>query len=252
MKYPKKVGRGEVIPYYDVAVLGDTACGKSSIIERLVSGTFTQTYTPTAAEVYIKTIEADDSDDGGRRLACLQIFDTAGGFEFPMILKLTIKKCQAFIVVYSVGSRKSLEMAEKQLKVIGEIKGRLTPCLLVGNKKDLDYTKEREVSFDMGLQTAVMYGCSFIECSPTINFNIKEVFISIVNKIQHIDCLKYQLYMEERERMKARKSEKKPHRRSSLTSLKSFFMNTISSSNRDKDDSLESLDFDLSDDDFRS
>ena len=59
MRNPKKL-RGEIIPYYDVAVLGDTACGKSSIVERLISGSFTQTYTPTAAEVYIKTIEDDD------------------------------------------------------------------------------------------------------------------------------------------------------------------------------------------------
>ena len=112
----RKKLRGEIIPYYDVAVLGDTACGKSSIVERLISGSFTQTYTPTAAEVYIKTIE--DDDDRYKRLACLQIFDTAGGFEFPMILKLTIKKCQAFIIVYSVGSLKSLEMAKRQLMEI--------------------------------------------------------------------------------------------------------------------------------------
>ena len=251
MKNPKKL-RGEVIPYYDVAVLGDTACGKSSIIERLISGSFTQTYRPTAAEVYIKTIENDDRD---KRLACLQIFDTAGGFEFPMILKLTIKKCQAFIVVYSVGSQKSLEMAKKQLREISEIKGRLTPCLLVGNKKDLDYTKEREVSFDMGLQTAVMYGCSFIETSPKINWNIKEVFRSMIKKIQHVDCLKYQLYMQECEKLtRSRKSEKKPRRRSSLTSIKSFLINNSSNSSKsrtinDKDDSsLDSCE--LSDDDF--
>ena len=253
MRNPKKL-RGEIIPYYDVAVLGETACGKSSIVERLISGSFTQTYTPTAAEVYIKTIE--DDDDRYKRLACLQIFDTAGGFEFPMILKLTIKKCQAFIIVYSVGSLKSLEMAKRQLTEISEIKGRLTPCLLVGNKKDLDYTKEREVSFDMGLQTAVRYSCSFIECSPKINWNIKEVFRSMIKKIQHVDCLRYQLYMQECERMtRSRKSEKKPRRRSSLTSIKSFIMN-ISSTNssnhhRTSDSSTESLDsYEVSDDEF--
>ena len=59
-----KAIKGEVIPYYDVAVLGDTACGKSSIVERLISGSFTQTYIPTAAENYMTTLH-----DGNR--SCL-------------------------------------------------------------------------------------------------------------------------------------------------------------------------------------
>ncbi|XP_066927818.1 ras-related protein Rap-2b-like [Clytia hemisphaerica] len=223
----KRRSRGDVIPYYDVAVLGETACGKSSIIEQLVNGSFTQTYTPTAAEVHMKTIRVD-----GRAIACLQLFDTAGGFEFPMVLKLTIKRCQAFIVTYSVGSIRSLKIAKQQLNLINEIKGRLTPCLLVGNKRDLDYTQEREVSFDMGLQTAVAHECAFIECSSKINFYVEEVFISMVRKIEHVANVKHQIYLEDL----AKRSDKKERRRSSITSIRSFFVNLSNSFDKDNSD----------------
>lgn len=217
--------KGDIIPYYDVAVLGDTACGKSSIIERLLSGTFTQTYTPTAAEVYMTTLHEDD-----KRVACLQLFDTAGGFEFPMMLRLTIKKCQAFFVVYSVGSTKSLETAKKQLEEIVETKGKYVPRVLVGNKSDLDLTKEREISFDMGLQTAVQYGCAFIETSAKSDIDINMSFLSLVKKIDYTASVKRQRFVEEKLKgLQHQQPTLKPKRKSSISSVKSFLLNLSSS-----------------------
>jgi len=226
--------KGDVIPYYDVAVLGDTASGKSSIIERLLSGTFTQTYTPTAAEVYMTTLCEDD-----KRIACLKLFDTAGGFEFPMMLRLTIKKCQAFFVVYSVGSSKSLEIAKQQLEEITETKGKCVPRVLVGNKSDLEITKEREISFDTGLQTAVQYGCAFIETSAKADVDINMSFLSLVKKIDYTATIKRQRFVEEKLKSTGQQTTSKQKRKSSVSSVKSF-LSSLSSSFSDKDSSSDS------------
>ena len=223
--------KGEVIPYYDVAVLGDKACGKSSIVERLISGSFTQTYTPTAAENYMTTLH-----DGSRRVACLQIFDTAGRFEFPVMLRLTITKCQAFMIVYSVDSEKSLEVAKQKIEEIKNIKGKSVPCVLVGNKKDLK--NQRQVTFETGLQTAVQYGCAFIETSASEDKDIEDAFLSLVKKIEFTAKAKRQMFREQRSLSSSSDKEEKLKRKNSV---KRFIINLSNSFSSDSEDSSDEL-----------
>ena len=196
MRTPKltRSSKASVIPYYEVAVLGDIACGKSSIIERFTSGSFEHTYAPTAAEVYTATLY-----DGDTRKANLQLFDTAGGFEFPVMLRLTITKCQAFIVVYSIDSQKSLQVAKRQIEEIATVKGQNFPCVLVGNKRDLELTGQREVSFEQGLQVAVQHGCSYIETSAKQNEHIIETFQTMVKKVEYTATIKRRIFAEQKD-----------------------------------------------------
>ena len=224
--------KGEVIPYYDVAVLGDKSCGKSSIVERLISGSFTQTYTPTAAENYMTTLH-----DVNRRVACLQIFDTAGRFEFPVMLRLTITKCQAFMIVYSVNSENSLEVAKQKIEEIKNIKGKSVPCVLVGNKKDLE--SQRQITFETGLQTAVQYGCAFIETSALEDQGAEDAFLSLVKKIEFTAKAKRQMFREQRSLSSSSESKEEKLKRKS--SVKRFIFNLSNSfSDRDSSDSEES------------
>ena len=233
MRTPKltRSPKAIAIPHYDVAVLGDTACGKSSIIERLISGAFTQTYTPTAAENYMTTLH-----DGDIRKASLQLFDTAGGFEFPVMLRLTITKCQAFVVVYSIGSRKSLEIAKSQIEEIARVKGQNFPCVLVGNKRDLDLTDEREVSFERGLQTAVQHGCSYIETSAKDNENTLETFQTLVKKIEYTATIKRRIFAEGKGKLFSQQQPKK--------SGVKLFLNTLSNSFGGSNNSLNEIGID--------
>ena len=226
-----KAIKGEVIPYYDVAVLGDTACGKSSIVERLISGSFTQTYTPTAAENYMITLH-----DGNRRIACLQIFDTAGRFEFPVMLRLTITKCQAFMIVYSVDSVESLEVAKQKIEEIKNIKGRSVPCVLVGNKKDLE--NQRQITFEAGLQTAVQYGCAFIETSASEDRDVDDAFLSLVKKIEFTEEAKRQMFREQRSPSEIREEKRKIKRKNSVKRFIINLSNTFSSDSEDSSDEL--------------
>ena len=232
---PKTRGYKKNYSYYDVAVLGDAACGKSSVIERLLSGTFAETYTPTTAEVYMATLHEDD-----RRVACLQLFDTAGGFEFPMMLRLTITKCQAFFVVYSVGSQKSLEVAKRKLEEIASIKGKHFPCVLVGNMSD---STARDVSSDKGLQIAVQYGCAYIETSAKEDVNIEEAFYSLVRRIEFIER-KEQIHQKQNHKQAsafASVASKMKKRKSSvqkfIVNLSNSFSDSNSSDSEDSDSS---------------
>ena len=99
----------------------------------------------------------------------MQITDTAGSHQFPAMQRLSISKGEqkisrhfniylvyifsghAFIMVFSISSRQSLEELKPVLELINEVKGSLEgwPVLLVGNKCDEESGK-RQVSTKTG------------------------------------------------------------------------------------------------------
>lgn len=110
---------------YRVVVFGAGGVGKSSLLLRFVKGTFRDTYIPTVEDTYtqvggsmrrhlrrfrpfsylfsLQVISCDKS------VCTLQITDTTGSHQFPAMQRLSISKGHAFILVYSITSRQSLE-----------------------------------------------------------------------------------------------------------------------------------------------
>ncbi|XP_037535823.1 immunoglobulin superfamily member 21a [Nematolebias whitei] len=66
-------------------------------------GTFRDTYIPTVEDTYRQVISCDKS------VCTLQITDTTGSHQFPAMQRLSISKGHAFILVYSITSKQSLE-----------------------------------------------------------------------------------------------------------------------------------------------
>lgn len=74
-----------------------------------------------------------------KNICTLQITDTTGSHQFPAMQRLSISKGHAFILVYSVSSRQSLEELRPIWELIRELKGpdlSQIPVMLVGNKCD--------------------------------------------------------------------------------------------------------------------
>lgn len=113
--------------------------------------------------------------------------------------RLSISKGHAFILVYSITSRQSLEELRPIWEVIRELKGpdlSNIPIMLVGkylaeiNKKPsiiritgnkCDETENREVDMPVGEAEAQNWGCSFMETSAKTNHNVKELFQQLLN-----------------------------------------------------------------------
>lgn len=72
----------------------------------------------------------------------LEILDTAGIDEFPVMRRLAIARGNAFLIVYAVNDAYSFDIAQKMRQLVVEIKTDLTansiPMVIVANKCDID------------------------------------------------------------------------------------------------------------------
>ncbi|KGL74122.1 GTP-binding protein Di-Ras2 [Tinamus guttatus] len=160
---------------YRVVVFGAGGVGKSSLVLRFVKGTFRESYIPTIEDTYRQVISCDKS------ICTLQITDTTGSHQFPAMQRLSISKGHAFILVYSITSRQSLEELKPIYEQICQIKGDVEsiPIMLVGNKNDEN--QNREVDSNEGEAMAKKWKCAFMETSAKLNHNVKELFQELLN-----------------------------------------------------------------------
>lgn len=161
---------------YRVVVFGAGGVGKSSLVLRFVKGTFRESYIPTVEDTYRQVITCNKNN-----VCTLQITDTTGSHQFPAMQRLNISKGHAFIMVYSITSRQSLEELKPTWDIIHEIKGSLenVPLMLVGNK--CDETESRELTDVEGQEQAKRWGSHFMETSAKTNHNVKELFQELLS-----------------------------------------------------------------------
>ncbi|XP_030631707.1 GTP-binding protein Di-Ras1b [Chanos chanos] len=159
---------------YRVVVFGAGGVGKSSLVLRFVKGTFRDTYIPTVEDTYRQVISCDKS------VCTLQITDTTGSHQFPAMQRLSISKGHAFILVYSITSKQSLEELKPIYQQVLAIKGNVEniPIMLVGNKSD---ETQREVETKDGEAQANLWKCAFMETSAKTNHNVTELFQELLN-----------------------------------------------------------------------
>uniref|UniRef100_A0A1I8B284 GTP-binding protein Di-Ras2 n=1 Tax=Meloidogyne hapla TaxID=6305 RepID=A0A1I8B284_MELHA len=161
---------------YWVALFGAGGVGKSSLVQRFIKNTFTDVYSPTIEDTYQQVINC--SDQGRLAVCTLHLVDTTGSHQFPAMQRLAMQRGNAFILVYSITSKQSLEELGPIVRTLKEIRGDEAilevPIVLVGNK--IDETTKREVSFETGEALSQRWGCGFVETSAKLGQNITELF----------------------------------------------------------------------------
>lgn len=170
-----------------LVLLGDGACGKTSLLNVFTRGYFPTVYEPTVFENYVHDIFIDNTHIE------LSLWDTAGQEEFDRLRSLSYDDTHAIMLCFSVDSPDSLENVES--KWVGEI---LENCpgvelVLVALKCDLrpataeeeDETaangstepKRRMLTYKQGLEVAKrIQALRYLECSAMKNRGVNEAF----------------------------------------------------------------------------
>jgi len=159
---------------YRIVVVGAGAVGKSALTVRFIQGNFVDKYDPTIEDSYRKLTEVDGA------AYMLDIMDTAGQEEYSALRDSYMKTGQGFLLVYSVTTSTSFDVAGKMRGQILRVKEDSAdiPIMVVGNKMDL--ANERQVTTQQGENFASSIRAGFMECSAKTNINVKEAFIELV------------------------------------------------------------------------
>jgi small GTP-binding protein len=110
--------------------------GKTCLCRQFLQQKFVTDHKETVDEMHSTELALVD------RHIILEILDTAGIDEFPVMRRLAIARGDAFLIVYAVNDKYSFDIAGKMRQLVYEIKGDLTtspiPMLIVGNKCDVN------------------------------------------------------------------------------------------------------------------
>jgi len=162
---------------YKIVVIGAGGVGKSCFTIQLISGTFVETYDPTLEDSYRKQMTIDNEE------AILNIYDTAGQEDFSAVRDQYIRIGEGFVCMYSVTTDASFqEVRNLREKLLNITDDEHIPCVLVGNKCDLN--EDREVQTATGQALANEFGWKFLEASAKTKLNVVEAFEEIVKSIR--------------------------------------------------------------------
>ena len=143
-------------------LLGETAVGKTSIINRYVQDSFSDSLMSSTSMAYVqKKITLN------RQKISLNIWDTVGQEKFRSLSKLFFKDTKIVILVYSIVDKKSFDNLSYWLNSVKETIGSDFILGVVGNKCDLFL--EQKVDEELGAEFAKNNGGIFEQISAKEN-----------------------------------------------------------------------------------
>ncbi|RZC37160.1 Ras, Miro, and/or Arf domain containing protein [Asbolus verrucosus] len=184
-----------------IVVVGDGACGKTSLSVVFSRNEFPDEHIPTIYDTYTKTISVDDQN------VELAIWDTAGEEDYDRLRPLSYSRANAILVCFSIDSPQSLLNVTEKWAPELKYHCRKVPLLLIGNKMDLrnnnDVINElnkydlHPVQFEEGMKVAKKIKAqTYMECSAKFLIGVKEVFsqaahisLKSTNRNKFIHCI---------------------------------------------------------------
>lgn len=160
-----------------LVLLGDTAVGKTCIVQRYVNDDFTDDLNSTIGVSFLmKTVSLENNK------VELEIWDTAGQETYRSILPLYYRGAAIVVLVYDITNKESLRQAKWWVKQVKQECDPGVVIALVGNKLDLAES-HRDVPTEEASKYAESNGFLHIETSAKTNTNINELFKLVAEEV---------------------------------------------------------------------
>jgi small GTP-binding protein len=165
---------------FKITILGDSAVGKTSLINQFVEGSFQEDYKPTlGANIVRKDVNIDTANAKVR----LIMWDLAGQEKYNVIRSMYFEGVAGCILVYDLTRTTTFQsIKEKWIKDIQNYVRNQGAYILIGNKVDLK--DQRVIETKEGQELAEYIKASdFIETSAKYGENVEMAFKNLVYQI---------------------------------------------------------------------
>jgi Ras-related protein Rab-6A len=160
-----------------LAILGDAAVGKTSLINKYITDSFNENYQPTlGVNIVTKDIRIEEINSNVRLL----LWDIAGQAKYELTRKMFFQGCSGALFVYDKTRYSTFEhITSKWVEDFIKFGKPDGVYILIGNKLDLkDSTK---VSSEEGKSLSrEINAADFIETSAKYGENVEKAFIKLV------------------------------------------------------------------------
>jgi small GTP-binding protein len=161
-----------------IAIVGSRAVGKSSLTVQFVDKHFVESYYPTIENTFSKVIRYKGQD------FATEIIDTAGQDEYSILNSKHFIGIHGYMIVYSVTSKQSFEMARIiRDKILNHLGTEWVPLVVVGNKSDIP-PHQRQVQPEDGKTLAEEFKCAWTEASARYDENVIKAFDLMIAEIE--------------------------------------------------------------------
>ena len=162
---------------YKVVIVGKSAVGKSSLLQRFVDDQFVEDYLTTiGVDFKFRTLKVNDN------VFKLQIWDTAGQEKYQTITKTFYKDAHAIVLVYDLTSKNSFEdMKNIWYEEAKRNSDSNVLFIIVGNKKDQN--NRIEVDQNDVENFAKREGILSFQASAKTGENVENVFFTVTKEI---------------------------------------------------------------------
>jgi Ras-related protein Rab-11A len=157
-----------------LVLVGDSGVGKSTFLKRKVDDVFHSSF--------LSTIGVDFNTQYFFRQNYkirTSIWDTAGQEKFSSLIEVYYRNLTAALIFYDTTNKGSFENINKWLKRVKQ-NNEYLPVYIIGTKTDLN--DEREI-FVSDLEQYKSDNILIFECSSKTNYNIKEIFETVIDNI---------------------------------------------------------------------
>ncbi len=159
---------------FKTMVIGEGAVGKTTLVNRYVTGVFERDYKTTIGSQFaVKLTHISPPDSEYSTGIKLQAWDVAGQARFKAVRKMYYSGAAGIILVFDVTRRRSFTELVKWLEEADESVGSRVPMICVGNKTDLP---DRAVPSDEAKRWAEDKGFLYMESSAKTGEGVADMF----------------------------------------------------------------------------
>ena len=117
---------------FKVVILGDSAVGKTCLVQRFATNTFTNPDMTIGASFITRTLETDSGP------ANLSVWDTAGQERYRSLIPTYARGCQAALIAFDLSDRQTFSRLDYWVDLLHQFCPVDLPVWIVGTKLDLD------------------------------------------------------------------------------------------------------------------